>query len=392
MGKLKGFIASKGKRTKIAVAGGAAVVVAVAGYLLVSSYASGFFVSVDPENATVTGNASVVADASASGGKAVQFTGPASTGGGGGTGGGGTGGTATCTGSANTPGGSDGMGGCWPGSNNTGVPSGTALSAYTGSCTITTNNLTIDAKTINCPGDLLVRASNVIITRSKITGHVVVDTDVSQGYSLSMTDIEIHADGDLPVVYNGNVNILRANISGGHNALECQEHSSHCSLRDSWVHDQWQAPTGDTHLGGVAHFGEQVACTGTGTNGMTAVCFDIEHSSVVCDAPVNASGGGCTGDINMIAHYGPIPGAFIYKNLLSANVGASYCTYGGEAPENGATRIVYQDNIFQRGTNSKCGSYGPVTGFKFSHAGNLWTNNKYNDGSTITCTAADECL
>ncbi|HSX30005.1 MAG TPA: hypothetical protein VLE73_05605 [Candidatus Saccharimonadales bacterium] len=298
----------------------------------------------------------------------------------------------SCSSGTHVPGGSDGAGGCWPGPNNTGVPSGTVLSAYTGSCTITTSNLTIDAKTINCPGDLLVHASNVTITRSKITGHVVVDTDVSQGYSLSMTDVEIHADGDLPVVYNGNVNILRANISGGHNGLECQEHSSHCSLRDSWIHDQWQAPSGDTHLGGVAHFGEQVACTGTGTNGMTGVCFDIEHSSVVCDAAVNASGGGCTGDINLIAHYGPIPGAFIYKNLLGANIGASYCTYGGQAPENGATRIVYQDNIFQRGTNSKCGTYGPVTGFKFTNSGNVWTNNKYNDGSVITCTAADECL
>ena len=390
MTKARGYIPKMNKQTKIAVAVAAAVVVVISGYLFMSGKASGFFAATEPETATHTANAVVVTDSTASGGKAIQFTAPS--GGGGGTGGGGGGGTTTCSGSANTPGGSDGTGGCWPGPNNTGVPSGTTLSAYTGSCTITTSNLTIDAKTINCPGDLLVRASNVTITRSKIAGHVVVDTDISQSYSLSMSDVEIHADGDLPVVYNGNVDIVRANISGGHNALECQEHSSHCSMRDTWVHDQWQAPSGDTHLGGVAHFGEQVACTGKGSNGMTGVCFDIEHSSVVCDAAVNASGGGCTGDINMIAHYGPIPGAFIYKNLMGANVGASYCTYGGQAPENGATRIVYQDNVFQRGTNNKCGTYGPVTGFKFANSGNVWTNNKYNDGTVITCTAADECL
>jgi hypothetical protein len=398
------------------------LVVALSGAVVIASVIVSFVIAARPypifeaESGTLAGGAKIVEVADASGGKAVQFdanpagaptgggskTGGSSggtssgggTSGGGGTssgGGGSTGGCATTT--SHVPGGPDGFGGCWPGANNTGVPSGTALTAYSGSCTITTDNLVLDAKTINCPGDLLIRAANVTITRSKISGHVVIDTDINQAWSLTLTDSEVAATaGDLPAIYNGNATILRANISGGHNGLECQEHSSRCSLKDSWIHDQWQAPSGDTHLGGIAHFGEQVTCTGTGSNGMTAVCFDIEHSSIVCDAAVNVDGGGCTGDLNMIAHYGPIPGAFIFRNLFGANTGASYCSYGGQAPENGATRIVYQDNVFQRGTNGICAAYGPITGFKFSNAGNTWTNNKYDNGTAIVCDASDNCL
>ncbi len=385
----------RSSRTNKLIAVSVTMIVLTAGLVIILTKASGFFASNEPESGTVATNAHVITDGTASGGQAIQFnapTPPPPSGGGGGTG--------TCAVSTqHVPDGPDGFGGCWPGAHNTGVPAGTVLTAYTGSCTITTPNTTIDAKTINC--ELEIQAANVTITRSKINGRIIVDTDtkvnnilIGLNWSLNLTDSEVAATaGDLPALYNGNMNVLRANIHGGHNAMECQEHSSHCSMKDSWVHDQWQSSTGETHLGGIAHFGEQVPCTGTGSGGMSGVCFDIEHSSIICDAVVNKDGGGCTGDINMIAHYGPIPGAYIYRNLLGANTGASFCSYGGQAPENGATRIVYQDNVFQRGTNRKCAAYGPINAFKFTNTGNVWgNNNRYDDGAIITCTAADECL
>ena len=58
-----------------------------------------------------------------------------------------------------TPGGSDGRGGCFPGPDNTGVPVGTVLTPYTGPCTITVANTVIDSKIISC--ELLIRANNV---------------------------------------------------------------------------------------------------------------------------------------------------------------------------------------------------------------------------------------
>ena len=62
------------------------VVIAVAtiGYVLFSTSAAGFFASLEPEDGTPGGNASIVTDSGASGGKALQF-GTAATGGGGST-------------------------------------------------------------------------------------------------------------------------------------------------------------------------------------------------------------------------------------------------------------------------------------------------------------------
>ena len=272
--------------------------------------------------------------------------------------------------------------GGFPDGSNTGVPPGTTLTAYTGSCTIT-STVSIDAKTVNCPGGLNIRAAGVSITNSKVNGRIVVDTDANRTWSLTLSDSEVDASsGDLPALYNGNITVLRSDIHGGHNAMECQEHSSFCSMHDSWVHDQWQAPSGDTHLGGVLFLGEQVPCTGPALNGVSS-CGELVHNTIVCDAPVNSSGGGCTGDINLINHYGPLRGMLIANNLLGANAGASYCTYGSAGFEYPADHIVYKNNVFQRGTNGKCGSYGPVTNFDSGAAGNVWSGNVWDDGAPV---------
>lgn len=59
-----------------------ALVVAVVGYTLAVTMASGSFASIEPEAGALTGGATVVADASASGGKAVKFGSSTSTAGG----------------------------------------------------------------------------------------------------------------------------------------------------------------------------------------------------------------------------------------------------------------------------------------------------------------------
>jgi hypothetical protein len=218
---------------------------------------------------------------------------------------------------------------------------------------------------------------------SKIIGHIVVDTDTNQTWTLTLTDVEVDAsEGDLPAISSGNVTILRANIYGGHNGLECQEHSSFCSLRDSWIHDQWQAPSGDTHLGGLLVLGNAVPCTGA-SGSMTGLCADLVHNTIVCDAPVNVSGGGCTGDINLLPHFGPLSAALVQDNFLGANIGSSYCTYGGAGMEYPASNIVYTGNVFQRGSNNNCAAYGPVTNFDSTATGNTWSNNTWEDGSPV---------
>jgi hypothetical protein len=271
----------------------------------------------------------------------------------------------------------------FPNASNTGVPAGTALSTYTGSCTIT-SAVTIDSKTMNCSGGVTVEAAGVVIKNSKINGRIVVDTDTNQSWSLSLTDSEVNADGigGVSAITNGNVTILRADIHGGHNALQCEEHASICSMTDSWVHDQYLAAGSADHLGGVASFGSAVPCKGPSASGVPA-CVELVHNSIVCDAAPTSQGGGCTGDINLLPQYGPLNGAIIKNNLLGGNPGSAYCTYGGAGMPYPASHIIYMNNVFERGTNNNCADYGPVTNFDVSAPGNVWSGNVWDDGTPV---------
>ena len=40
-------------------------------------------------------------------------------------------------------------------------------------------------------------------------------------------------------------------------------------------------------------------------------------------------------------------------------------------------------NVFQRGNNNKCGSYGPITSFDKNRTGNVWTGNIWDNGTTV---------
>ncbi|HEU5035723.1 MAG TPA: hypothetical protein VFT70_01875 [Nocardioides sp.] len=284
-------------------------------------------------------------------------------------------------GGGSTPPPGDGGGGTpsgFPDASNTGVPAGTELTSYNGSCTISTANTVIDSKTIDC-SELLVQASDVTIRNSKINGRILVDTDVNRSWSLTLTDSEVDAGPvDSAAIANGNVTIERTDIHGGHNGLECQEHASYCAIKDSWIHDQWQPSSGEAHLGGLLALGTQVPCTGT--NG---ACVEIVHNTIVCDARVTPQGGGCTGDINLLPHWGPLTGAIVEGNYLGANDNAAYCTFAGAGMEYPATNVVYRDNVFERGSNNKCADYGPVTNFDSSARGNVWTNNTWDDGTPV---------
>lgn len=115
--------------------------------------------SIEPESGAVVSPASTLDDVTASSGKAVQFNAPAT-------------------------GGSSGFCDTYPAlpsskpdATNTGVPSGTSLTAYTGSMTITAAGTVIDGKIIT--GSLVINANNVTIKNSRIhaTGYYGVTSD-----------------------------------------------------------------------------------------------------------------------------------------------------------------------------------------------------------------------
>jgi hypothetical protein len=282
--------------------------------------------------------------------------------------------TGSCSGAAqDVAGGADGTGTCWPGPSNTGVPAITVLTTYNGPCTITTAGTVIDSKLVNC--DLSIQAANVMIKNSKVNGQVILDSDIagSSQWSFTLQDSEVDAGKvQMAAVGWGNLHVVRSNIHGGVTAVQCEEKSVSCLIEDSYLHGQYIPDNQPWHLGGFLSDGGQN--------------ITIRHNFVVCDHAVNSVGGGCTGDINLIPNFAPINGALIEHNLLGANIGSAYCTYGGE--KSGSTyphsyNVVYRDNVFKRGSNGKCADYGPVTGFSSSNSGNQWINNVYEDGVIV---------
>lgn len=69
---------SSSQKRDLVIAGAAAVIVLVGALIIIRGGASTFFASAEPENGGLAGNAQAVADASASGGKAIQFNAPSS--------------------------------------------------------------------------------------------------------------------------------------------------------------------------------------------------------------------------------------------------------------------------------------------------------------------------
>lgn len=245
----------------------------------------------------------------------------------------------------------------WPGPSNTGVPAGTTLTKYTGSCDLRKDGEVIEEKTFEC--GILVYAKNVVIRRSKITG--LIKTNAADA-TLTLEDVEVDGGDDQSEAVGGdNVTVLRSNVYGNQHSVHC---GSHCVVKDSWLHDQHDGKAADWHQNGFL------------SNGGTD--FTIEHNTVACV-------GGCTADIAFI-NDDDVSNGTITNNLLVASPDSAFCAYpfGSTTSKPGkVSNMVWKDNVFQRGGNQKCGTYGPVYEFSTKN-GNVWSNNTWENGSAIT--------
>ncbi len=251
--------------------------------------------------------------------------------------------------------------GDFPNATNTGVPDGTALSTYTGPCTITADNTVIDAKVVNC--GLRIQASNVTISRSIVNGALYG----KEGTSVTVTDSELvlPVGGDT-VIAHSNFTVLRSEIRGGRRGVYCLHN---CLVQDSWIHGQEIPANSNWH-----------------TSGMRA-SQDTRyiHNTIACDATSTASGG-CSAPLTMYGDFEPVQRVMIQGNLF-LHTGAWYCSYGGSSPSKpyskGARDIVFRDNVFQRGPTGKCGGAGAITAFDSSAPGNVWSGNRWDDGQPV---------
>lgn len=282
-----------------------------------------------------------------------------------------SGGTADCTAAAHTPGGSDGQGGCWPGPDNTGVPAGTTLTAYTGPCTITADGTILDALIIDC--DLSIQAANVVITRSLIHGSVATD-ESSTGFSFALSDSEVNI-GERAGTGVGAVNFTatRVHVTGGNRSMHCWHD---CTITDSYVHAQFTDPSGTFHESGI-RMGQSLT---------------LRHNSVFCDAPDVPPDGGCSADLTGYGDFGPVQNNLIERNFFGQTTGG-YCTYGGSSTgkpfSDDTHHIVFRANVWQRGTREsdhgtfECGYYGSNTAFDPAKPGNVWDDNVFDDGTPL---------
>lgn len=255
----------------------------------------------------------------------------------------------------------------FPGASNTGVPPGTNLQPYRGPCTITAANTVIEAKTVTC--SLLIRAKNVVIKKSTVAGTIRAE---GGGNSLRVEDSEVDGGrGQEHTVGFQNVTVLRSDIQGGQTSVNCY---SNCLIQDSWLHGQYLPEGADWHLDAFL------------SNGGSDI--RLIHNTLACDRPSNSNGGGCTANAAIFGDFGPNSNYTFDSNLFVASQDVSYCLYGGlDAKKPYGTQvqdIVVVNNMFQRGSNGKCGFYGPVTSFDEARGGNVWRDNVWDDGKPVS--------
>lgn len=251
----------------------------------------------------------------------------------------------------------------WPNANNTGVPAGTPLSPYSGSMSITTPGTVIDAKQIT--GGLEIRAADVTISRSSITGSVTVGS----GGSLTITDTFIDAgDREGTGLESRNYTATRVHVVGGNRSMYCADN---CTIRDSYVHGQMTDESGALHESGIRM--EQNTT--------------LIHNTIGCDAPNVPPDAGCSAGLTGYGDFAPVRDNLIQNNLFLPSTGGT-CAYGGSSAgkpySDQAANIRFIDNVFSRGRNGKCGYYSPVMDFNRNAPGNVWSGNVWDNGGTVS--------
>jgi hypothetical protein len=262
-----------------------------------------------------------------------------------------------CPAPRNTPGGQDLLGGCWPGPHNTGVPAGTTLSPYTGSCSIYSNDVVIDSKLITC-SPMLIYGTNVTIRRSLIRGTVSTNQP-SASFSIIDSEVDGGSYAGRAVGLHG-VTVIRSDIHGSQHAVEC---NYDCVVRDSWLHDTYDGSSMGWH---------QNAFISAGTNVV------VTHNTLYCV-------GGCTADLSLFAEP-EMSYATVQSNLLIASLDTAACVFGG-APVRGSggssDHILFRSNVFQPGSNGNCGFWQPVAYFDSSVSTNVWSGNVWTNGTVV---------
>jgi hypothetical protein len=251
-----------------------------------------------------------------------------------------------------------------------GVPNGTVLSEYKGSCTITKPRKVIDRKIINC-SPVNIKTTGVVIQNSKINGSVLVGTQDDFGPTV-ISDPE----GDGPI----RVTILNSEIdaSAGTNLDFRPISSSHYIVKNSYLHG--------TYSGGECHN----ACTikwsylhgfDSHASGLRILRNGtLKHNTIWCEPNPNSDDdgdgvpdvdGGCSGNLTMYEEFGTPHNNLVKHNYFPA--GSFWYSIKFNGNDNGNIRII--NNRFGL---SKSGKH--VADDWDAKPTNVWSGNTFTNG------------
>lgn len=238
-------------RNKI-IAVAAVILIMTMGYVFIQTRASGFFASVDPSGATLTGNAQLLTESDGS--KSIRFNAPAT--------------TPPPTPPPTPP--SSGPRSCSgkPDASCTGVTPGTVLSVVNGDITYGSsyNGQTISGKDFR--GIVTVTGSNITIRDSIFRGRPnmnanngILNTINSTG-TITVMDVEVDNTANPSVWMDGmwlkNTNVYRAHVH--HGVVDGIKTAGNVLIEESYIHDmQWFSSDvnqggGPTHNDGVQSY------------------------------------------------------------------------------------------------------------------------------------------
>jgi hypothetical protein len=147
----------------------------------------------------------------------------------------------------------------FPDATNTGVPSGTTLTPFSGSYFTSADNEIVDA--LDVSGNIVVQHANVLVKRCRAVAPndycLYIDTG---GLNCTVQDTELDGSltGSTGILMVNNVQALRLNIHGCENGG--QVNSGGGLIKDSWIHDLSSEATG-FHTDGLQFASDASALT-----------------------------------------------------------------------------------------------------------------------------------
>lgn len=322
----------KASKRNMLVALAAALVVATTGYVLVLTKAAGFFASVDPSAAALTGNATLVTQTDST--KAIQFNAPVVI-------------------SPPPPGSTSCALPNYPEASCTGVPAGVTLTTVNGDMNITTAGAVIEGKDIR--GCVSVNAKNVIIRKSKITCsgtaiHNCTNDNESHpacnGAGLLVEDADISCNSQIggTGITTRTYTARRVNVHHCDNVVWVEENNL---VEDSYIHDPiCYNKRLDPHTDGI-----QIPAGGSN--------ITIRHNTIygnyeMCDEDED-------GDLEQSFGNSAITTGSGLSNLLITNNLLAGGGYTLRCAEDGAPSTNYRviDNHFSTIFTPKVGGFGP---------------------------------